>query len=243
MSLVKTLAEAASSSPAPRSNPALRQAGIGVEVAGTVFSTILMHAELEGVVCSGGRRGKQFTYALLDERAPQARTLERDEALAELVRRYFTSHGPALVKDFVWWSGLTVADATAGLDAAKSQLERAVVDGKTYWLAPPPHTYTDASPTAYLLPNYDEYTVSYKDRSAFYNPIHDDKAGARENFLFNHAIIIDGQVVGSWRRKFEKGNAVLDLAPFAPLSAAERTAVDAAMRRFSDFLGMPVVFA
>lgn len=222
--------------------PALRQAGISLE-GEQVFSTILMHAELEGVICSGERRGKQFTYALLDERAPQVIMLERDEALAELVRRYFTSHGPALVKDFVWWSGLTVADANAGLDAAKSQLEREVIDGKTYWFAPSPQVYADASPTAYLLPNYDEYTVSYRDRSAFYNPIHDDKTGARENFLFNHAIIIDGQVAGSWRRTFGKGTVVVELALFAPLSDDERMAVEAAARRYGDFLGMPVIMA
>src|SRR5579884_1810369 len=79
------------------------------------FGLIIMHAELEGIICSGARRGKQFTYALLDERAPQARTLERDEALSELVKRYFSSHGPATLQDFVWWSGLTAADAKAGL--------------------------------------------------------------------------------------------------------------------------------
>ncbi len=82
---------------------------------------ILIHAELEGIVCSGARRGKQFTYALLDERAPQAKTLARDEALAELAKRYFTSHGPATLKDYVWWSGLTVADAKAGIEMVKTQ--------------------------------------------------------------------------------------------------------------------------
>src|SRR5713226_2242979 len=76
---------------------------------------IIMRAELDGIVCSGARRGKQFTYALLDERVPQTRNLDRDEALAEFARRYFTSHGPATLQDFVWWSGLAAADAKAGL--------------------------------------------------------------------------------------------------------------------------------
>ena len=55
---------------------------------------ILMHAELEAVVCSGAPRGKQQTYALFDERVPPAKPLHRDEALAELTARYFTSRGP-----------------------------------------------------------------------------------------------------------------------------------------------------
>src|SRR6266571_3866 len=99
----------------------LQQAGIAT---GDVlrFTYIMIRAELDGIVCSGARQGKQFTYALLDERAPQARTLDHDEALAEFARRYFTGHGPATLQDFVWWSGLSVADARAGLDMVKSQL-------------------------------------------------------------------------------------------------------------------------
>ena len=54
-----------------------------------------MDFELEGVVCSGPRRGKQFTYALLDERVrPVAPIPTRDEALAKLARRYFQQPWP-----------------------------------------------------------------------------------------------------------------------------------------------------
>src|SRR5712691_6941388 len=133
----------------------LQQAGIVTEGEQRV-TYIMMRAELDGIICSGARRGKQFTYALLEERAPQARTLERDEALAELTRRYFTSHGPATLQDFVWWSGLTGADARVGLAMVKSQLMHEVVDGQTYWLSTAMPTAKDMSPTAYLLPNFDE---------------------------------------------------------------------------------------
>ena len=78
---------------------------------GLKLAYLMMHAELEGVICSGPRQGKQFTYALLEERAPKAKTRERAEALAELAKRYFASHGPATVRDFAWWSGLTLNDA------------------------------------------------------------------------------------------------------------------------------------
>src|SRR5207249_4722958 len=117
-------------------------------------------AELDAVICSGPRRGKQFTYALLDERVPPARLLAADEALAELTTRYFTSHGPATVRDFAWWSGLTVAGATRGLAMNSSRLVEETVAGRTYWFAPgQPLPMSDA---AYLLPNYDEYTVAYQ---------------------------------------------------------------------------------
>jgi len=75
---------------------------------------ILLRAELDGLICSGPRLGNQFTYTLLDERVPETKTLNREEALAKLTRRYFTSHGPATLQDFIWWSGLTAADAKNG---------------------------------------------------------------------------------------------------------------------------------
>src|SRR5207244_1248846 len=133
---------------------------------------LMMHAELDGIICSGARRGNQFTYALLDERAPQARTLDRDESLAELARRYFTSHGPATVQDFVWWSGLTTTDARVALVMAKAHLVREVSDSQTYWLASSMPAAREPSPTAYLLPPYDEYTVAYRDRSAVLDPLY-----------------------------------------------------------------------
>src|SRR5262245_48950376 len=116
---------------------ALAEAGIVAE--GMRLGYIVHRAELDAVVCSGPRRGKQFTYALLDERAPHARRLQRDEALAELTRRYYNGHGPATTRDFVWWSGLTMADATAGLDMVASDLTHEVIDGQTYyfWAAMP----------------------------------------------------------------------------------------------------------
>src|SRR5947207_3024980 len=110
---------------------ALKLAGIVTEGEQRV-NYIIMRAELDGIICSGARRGKQFTYALLVERAPQARTLARDEALAELTRRYFTSHGPATLQDFVWWSGLAAIDAKAGIEMVKPQLVHEVVDGQAY---------------------------------------------------------------------------------------------------------------
>lgn len=217
----------------------LKQIGIETETLGFLY--IIMHAELDGVVCSGARRGKQFTYALLDERVPHTRTLDHDEALAEFVRRYFTSHGPATLQDFVWWSGLTMADARAGLAMVTSELMHEVIDDQTYWFAastPPALSAPSAkelSQTAYLLPNFDEYTVGYKDRSAVIDVSHTEKFDSRGSVL-NNVLVLDGQVVGTWRRTLKKDAVIITPNPFIPLTTAETHAFAIAANRYGAFL-------
>src|SRR2546425_5265540 len=217
---------------------ALQQAGIATDGEQRV-THIVMRAELDGVICSGARRGKQFTYALLAERAPQARTLDRDEALAELTMRYFTSHGPATIQDFVWWSGLTVADARAGLAMVTSCLLHETIGGQTYWFPPSTPPAQDLAPMAYLLPNYDEYTVGYTDRSAIFDALHTNKLDPRSGLLTN-TMVLDGQVVGTWKRTLKKNAVIIEANPFTPLSNTETRAFAASANRFGAFLRMPV---
>ena len=201
---------------------------------------IVMYAELEGIICSGPRRGKQFTYALLAERAPQARILERDEALAELVQRYFTSHGPATVPDFAWWSGLTTADARAGLELVKSALVEERVGDQSYYLAPDMPFTEVPSPTAHLLPNYDEYLISTRDSTPFLEPAHLPLL-TESSQLFPHCVVIDGRLVGNWRRQFKKNRLIITLNPFAPLSQAQQQAIGEAAEEYGRFLDMQAV--
>jgi hypothetical protein len=217
-----------------------------LEQAGMIRSTddrlrltyFMMYAELEGLICSGAMRGKQHTYALLDERVPTTRTLERDEALAELTRRYFTSHGPATIKDFAWWSGLSTADVRAGLELNRSQLEMAVVDGHAYWFRSDTHA-TLASSVVHLLPAYDEYTIAYKDHTTILDSEHRELVVA----AFGIVIVIDGQIVGTWKRVIEKDHVLLTLSPFRALSEAEQQALTMTVQRYSTFLEKPVVLA
>jgi hypothetical protein len=195
---------------------------------------LLIHAELEGIICSGARHGKQQTWALLDERVPSAQPRERDEALAELTRRYYTSHGPATARDFVWWSGLSTADVRRGLEIAASDLQRAEVDGQTYWSAPSALPACEAIATAHLLPNYDEYTVGYQGYDALFQGL-----GA-ERLVYRHALVIEGQVAGGWKRGLTKNTATVELKTLAPLTQAQRQAVDTAAQRYSEFLSLPV---
>lgn len=214
---------------------ALAQAGIVTE--GIQLTFLMMRAELDGIICSGPRCGKQFTYALLDERAPQTRSLKRDEALAELTRRYYTGHGPATVQDFAWWSGLTVADAKAGLEMNASDLTHEVIDGQTYWFSASMPPAAGPSRAAFLLPTYDEFLVGF----ASFDKSRTGGRDTREHVVFNSPIVIGGQVVGSWKRIFKKGAVVIELAPFARLTAAKSKAVTAAAQRYGKFVGMPVI--
>ena len=220
----------------------LQQAGIATDVP-LRFAYLMMHAELDGIVCNGARRGKQHTYALLDERAPQARTLGRGEALAELSKRYFTSRGPATLEDYIWWSGLSAQDANAGLEMTRSQLVHEAIDGQTYWFATSTLDTKDCSPCAYLLPNFDEYVVGYTDRSAIFDASHIHKLDARGSILANHMIVVDGRVAGVWKRTLRKNAVEIELSPFIPLTEVENRAVAMAAHKYGAFLDLPVVLA
>lgn len=211
----------------------LQNAGIATDE--QRFVHIMMELELRGLVCSGGRQGKQFTYTLLDERIPQTKTITRDEAVTRLAERYFLAHGPATLQDFVWWSGLTVADSKAGLDRIKDRLVSYSVDGNTHWAAGQLSAVKSKSNTVFLLPNYDEYIVSYKDRSASIAAAHINKADPRGT-IFNNTIILNGRIAGIWKHIFKKDKVILDIIPFSPLSKAGLTALNSAAKRYARFL-------
>ncbi len=213
-----------------------------ISTAGQRGIHILWRHAHQGLICFGARDGKQQTFALLDEWIPQAKTMARAEGLAELARRYFRSHGPATLQDFVWWSGLTASDARAGLDMAKPYLAQDVVGGQVYWFPSSTLSAHASLPTAYLLPAFDEYLVGYKDRSAVLNTLFVKQTNAGGGIL-NPTIVIDGQVVGTWKRAVTKGSVSITLYPFAALGKAEEQAVALAAQRFGAFLGLPVVLA
>jgi hypothetical protein len=214
----------------------LHAAGIAAE--GLRLAYLIMHAELEACICSGPRRGKQFTYALLDERAPEAQTLDREAALSELVLRYFQSHGPATARDFVWWSGLTVADARGGLEALRGRLTCETIDGKEYWWSPAPPAKPAPEPSAYLLPNYDEGLASYQDRGAVVAGAAAESS-VTDRSAFPHHVVIDGRLVGRWKRTLAKARVTLALQLFRPLGDAERLALESAVARYGQFLQLP----
>jgi hypothetical protein len=208
----------------------------GIDTAGQRLAFMVMHAELELLVCSGAMRGKQHTYALVDERAPAAAAMSRDEALAKLALRYFESHGPAQPQDFAWWSGLTVADAVRGIDANGSALESAELAGKRHWFgagsAPPAKP---RPPIVHLLPNYDEAFIGYRDRSAMQHPRVTQERAVIEEVLYAHVVTVNGQIAGGWRRGPASRAHEVDVTLLAELTAAENRALRAAVRRYGAF--------
>jgi Winged helix DNA-binding domain len=215
-------------------------AGAGVAVDGTQrLAHVIMHAELDAVICSGARRGKQFTYALLDARAPTSRMPSRDEALAELARRYFTSHGPAQLRDFAWWSGLTSADARHGLELSRRHLAEEEIEGKRYWFSPSARTLAPPSRAAYLLPPYDEYLIAYKDRSASLDPALWKPTAGRDPYAA--PVVLDGRVIGGWRHRVGRETITLNLP--RRLSASDVQLVDAAAQRYGRFLELDLAIA
>jgi hypothetical protein len=219
----------------PRTRPELADvlAKAGIVAEGVRLAYILMHAELEELVCSGPRRGRRHTYALLDQRAPEARTLTREEALYELTLRFFRSRGPATVTDFTAWSGLTVADAKAGLHMAGEDLDTTLDEQGRAWIGGVGGGEGASAPGAYLIPMYDEMGIGYKDlRMVLAEP------PPREGML-SRSIVIDGRTVGSWKRTMAKRAVTVEATLFTELSAGDRAALEAAVERFGRFMELP----
>jgi hypothetical protein len=218
---------------------ALTRAKIQIETSQRL-ACIVMRAELDGVICSGARRGKQFTYALLDELVPRSRSLAREEAMHELAMRYFSTRGPATADDFAWWSGLTKTDAKRAAESIRSELGQQTIDGKLYWLPTPTRLARRKTPIAYLLPNYDEYFIGFRDRGAFAHRLRAAGIEPRTDALSGHILAIDGQIVGGWGRTLRGKKAVVHLKLLQALTAAENRAVVTATKHFSEFLELPV---
>jgi len=194
------------------------------------FAHIMMVAELEQLICSGGKRGKQFTWALLDERVPAVKAISRDHALATLAERYFISHGPATAADFAWWSGLTLTDAKAGVEMIKNKLANEEIAGNTYWFADGGSAKNKTHTC--LLPVYDEYVVAYKDRSA---AAATHPGLSRNNALFNNIILVNGKVTGTWKRNFKQDVVYIELQPFQKYTKAQQQAIAKAARHYATF--------
>lgn len=200
---------------------------------------LLMYAELEALVCSGPRRGKQHTYALVEERVPPAPLVDRDEALARLAGRYFVSHGPATEHDFSWWSGLTMKEARAAIALAGDSLATLTADGRAWWLGHGVQPMRRRLPRVFLLSIYDEYTIAYKDRSV----IGTAEDGARlvgMGAALTSVIVIDGRLAGTWKRRLSGDSVEVAVDPFRPLTAPELRELEKATARFGDFLGLAV---
>ncbi|WP_183564934.1 winged helix DNA-binding domain-containing protein [Mucilaginibacter sp. SP1R1] len=207
--------------------------GAGIVTDDLRFTLLLMRAELDQVICSGARAGKQFTYALLDDRAPAAVTLKHEEALTRLASGYFASRGPATVHDFAIWAGLTVTEAGVALENIKPELISETIYNKVYWMPAYIPPTTAQKNRAYLLPAFDEFAIAYKDRDAAVNPLYLKQA---RHVIFDPAVIVDDQVAGTWKRTIKKNSVEVNLNLFGQLNKTQSKAVEAAVEAYRKFL-------
>jgi hypothetical protein len=208
-----------------------------ITASGTRLAYVVMHLELDGILCSGPLRGKQHTYMLVEDRIPSATQLTGDAATAELARRYFRSHGPATIHDFAWWSGYTASQAKQATALIGDELHVETREGKSYYF------YADVNasfrkPVVNLLPNYDEHVVAYRNHNPSLDPRTPDALRNWGNALTAHLVVLNGLVVGGWRKTVKANRADLNFRLPIPMKASERKALDAAIKRYAAFVGM-----
>jgi hypothetical protein len=186
---------------------------------------VIMHAELEGLICSGPRRGRQQTHVLLADRAPGAKRFDRDQALVELAGRYFAGHAPATARDFAWWSGLTLVEARRAIELAD------LGAGDHGWYGLDGIEPDGAGPRALLVGMFDESVIAYQDLRFAFAPTPD----GLEPLI--RPIVVDGRTVGTWKRIAERDSVTVEATLLEPLDAGRSEALAAAVSRFGRFLG------
>jgi hypothetical protein len=203
------------------------------------FSHLMMRAELDGLVCSGPPHNNKLTYALLSDRVPVKKQLSKEEALHELAKRYFFSHGPATLQDFVWWSGLSVSDARKALEMNKPNLISEVVQSETYWFVNSISYLKFNSVNVYLLPAFDELLISYRDRTALITDENNKKA-ISSNGIFRPIVVIGGKVCGIWRRISQKNQTLIEVNLFLRQNRQIVELIEVEANRYGLFINKPV---
>ncbi len=202
---------------------------------------ITRRAGRRGIICFSGYVGNQPAFRLLERMVPKANSYNRESSLAKFARVYFESHGPATLKDFAWWSGLKMSDARVGIYAIKSNLREVTLSGKTYWMPKRTNSPSRNAPSVYLLPSFDEYIISYNDRSAALEPKDAKKIINGSTLLFLPVVISDGRVVGTWKKSDNKNKIMVTVTPFKKLTEEQIAGVKESAHRYGTFLESEVV--
>lgn len=204
-------------------------------------AAIMMNAELDGLVCNGKRKGKQITYALLEERVAKPKTkLTKEEALATLAKRYFDSHGPATLLDFSWWSGFPPTTCKLAINALESQLNSVTIENETYWFGTAFSAESCFRDSIHFLPAFDEILISYKTREA--SILLEDQAKAfTNNGIFKPIILENSKVIGTWKRTVKKDHVQIATHFFNETEPNKKQALFEALKSFEHYLQTKVV--
>lgn len=215
----------------------MNHAGIGTQ-ANRLYH-LLCRAEICKIICNGRSVGSTITYALLQERVHSATSLTREEGLAKLAKKYFRSHGPATLQDFIWWSGLTTQDAKRALHSIHRQLGLIKLEGQEFWYSEDSEAIAVPANLILALPAYDEFIISYKSRFAAVALESQSKA-ISSNGIFRPVIVFNGQVIGIWRRATKKGRMEIYCNLFVPASPQLKEQIDQAFGPYGQFWQTPV---
>lgn len=191
----------------------------------------------ESIICIGPRQGKEQTFVLLDEWAPHAKSLSREESLKEITYRYFNSHGPATIEDMGWWSGLRMSEIKEGLEMNKSRLISESFNSRTFWMSKGIKNI-DTKPSLFLLASFEEYLVGYKNRQEVLSSKFSPFINPGGNGMFSPIIVSDGQVIGTWKRTIKKDRVIIKIDTFRSLSKSEKEDLKKEVERYGKFIGL-----
>jgi len=207
----------------------------GIDNYNNRLSHLLAWAELDGLICSGATKAGKPTYALLEERVLKTKPLTQEEALAALAKKYFSSHGPATLQDFAWWSGLSAGEAILALKLVKPDLISEEIDSQTYWSTKSFSIPKNDKEAVYLLPAYDEFIISYKDRSAALLFENHAKT-VSSNGIFRPVIVVNGKVTGIWKRTIKKDKVIVETEFFKQPNQIQNSLIEKAANQFGHFI-------
>jgi hypothetical protein len=213
---------------------ALNQSGIkGIQA--SMIHYFMYRAEVEGIVCSGIDKGKKQTYALIDERIKPMKKINKDEALALLATKYFRSHSPASLQDFSWWSGLNISDCKQAINLIDVDLLKEKLSNSLQLLIHKSCNLTSSvSKCALLLPAFDEYIISYKDRTSVI-ALHHQPNAFTKNGIFHPIVMYNGNIVATWKKAEKKTKTEITISPFDEKLKIDKEALKKAEKRFLEF--------
>ena len=213
-----------------------------IDIENNRLSHILIRAELEGLICSGPLVGKKLTYALLESRVSEKKRFNRDESLAELAKRFILSHAPVTIKDFTWWSGLSVSDSKKAFDFVKDQFISEKIGSETYWLTSNSRSKISKTKSVFLLPAYDEFLIGYANREASIS-LSNNKNAISNNGIFRPTIMVNGKVIGIWKRQIVKNKIIVETNFFESPELNSKLSFEDSLRKYAAFSGMEVLLA
>lgn len=194
----------------------------------------ISYAETEGIVVNGRQKGNKQTFTLLEEWVPRQKTISEEESLERLARKFFGSHGPATMQDFIWWSGLTMTQCRQAVEMIKTDFICESINGRDFWMRNDTKTPPSDENYVLLLPPFDEFVVSYKDRSEIIEDHHYAKVMTK-NGLFSPTIILNGEIIGSWKKVVQKNIPRIELSFFEKRSKKKQDLFNSEIKRVEKF--------